>query len=166
MLPAYAALLYKSYVSTKWELFNESEHQTIPCVLKENVRNESILMEWSTLTYSSLNRFPVSFSPVDGSLQIGSCETRAGTVERIDGELVSGDLYIMGWLLNEQGDTVLSQSPVIARGLPQADDTYLFTSAFSSGKSGMAYVIFKKDETYMLRPGAIITFPFRMRKPQ
>ena len=164
MLPAYQLLFYKSIVNSKWVLENEETGQQQECTLKEYTRNQSFGMCWDALTYNSLNRFEVLFSPTDQSLTINQCETDHGGVERIDGNIVSGDIHIMGWQKTEHGDTVLSQSPVITRGELQGE-SWLFKSAFTTGSSGMAYVIFKKDGTYIIHPHACISFPFIMRKP-
>ena len=163
MLPAFQLLFNKSTIS-KWILENQETGQQQKCTLKEYMRNQSLGMYWDALTFNSINRFEVLFSPTDLSLTINQCETRHGGVERIDGNLVSGDIHIMGWQKTEQGDTVLSHSPVITRGELQGD-TWLFKSAFTTSPSGMAYVIIKKDGTYIIHPRACISFPFIMRKP-
>lgn len=164
MLPAFQQLFYKSAISSHWVLENEETGQQQKCTLKEYMRNQSLEMYWDALTYNSINRFEVLFSPTDQSLTIKQCETRHGGVEKIDGKTVSGDIHIMGWQKTEQGDTILSQSPVITRG-ELLGETWLFKSAFTTAPSGMAYVIFKKDGTYIILPHASISFPFIMRKP-
>ena len=170
MTPYYQSLLYKSYVSTPWELRSNDGQTSQSVKLKELSRNESLAIEWESLQHGALNCFETGYSPEDGSLTIKSQLTNASTTDRIDGtktgKIVSGEMHVVGWYINEQGDTLISQQADIARGERQDDGTYLFWQSFPGYRVGMGYVIYQKsDGSPILLHHTAINLPFKMSIP-